>query len=158
MNKIAGSRTERKTDEIDLELLDLLQKNAKARIHAIAKKMRLPPSTIHHRIKKLEEDGLIKRWTIEKNNSLLGLKMKAHVMIFVDLAVLTSLGRSQKDVLADIKKIANVESVDIVTGDSDLVATVRCRDMDEFQNILLSRIQSIKGITKTKTMIVVAES
>jgi DNA-binding Lrp family transcriptional regulator len=149
---------QKKIDETDIELLKLLGLNAKARIHAMARKLSLPASTVHHRIKRLEEENIISAWTIRKNFSLLGLKMKAHILTFVDLTALAHMKRTQKDIAADIKKIEGVEAVDIVTGDADLLVTVRCRDMDEFQNLLLKHLQSIKGITKTKTMIVVAES
>ncbi len=149
---------DKKIDETDMELLKLLGNDAKARIHTLARKMGIPPSTVHHRIKRLEKEKFISSWTIKKNNFLIGLKMKAHVLTFVDLSVLSQLKRTQKDVANDIKKIEGVESVDIVTGDADLLVTVRCRDMEDFQNLLLQRLQSIKGITKTKTMIVVAEA
>ncbi|MFH1785076.1 MAG: Lrp/AsnC family transcriptional regulator [Candidatus Micrarchaeota archaeon] len=148
---------EKKIDETDMELLKILESNAKARIHSIARKINLPASTVHHRIKRLEEEGIISSWTIKKNFSSLGLTMKAHILTFVDLTMLTQMKRTQKDIADDIKKINGVESVDIVTGDSDLLLTVRCKDMKEFQDLLLKKIQSIKGITKTKTMIVVAE-
>jgi len=149
---------EKKIDETDLELLRLLESDAHMRIHHIARKMGIPPSTVHHRIKRLEEDGFISGWTIRKNYPLLGLKMKAHVLVFVDVAALIQMRCTQKDIAGDIAKLGNVEMVDIVTGDADLLITVRCRDMEDFQNLLLERIQSIKGITKTKTMIVIAES
>lgn len=149
---------DKKLDETDWELLKLLETNAKARIHTIARKMGIPASTVHHRIKRLEKEKFIDSWTIKKNNKLLGLKMKAHILAFVDLTMLMQIKRTQKDVANDIKKIDGIETVDIVTGDADLLVTVRCRDMEEFQGLLLQKLQSIKGITKTKTMIVVAES
>lgn len=145
-------------DDTDMELLDILQSNAKARIHSIARKMGIPPSTVHHRMQRLEREGAIAGWTIRKGYHVLGLKMKAYVLVFVDLAVLSAAKRTQKDVAMDIKKVAGVESADIVTGDADILVTVRCRDMDDYQKILLERLQSIKGITKTKTMMVVSES
>jgi DNA-binding Lrp family transcriptional regulator len=148
---------EKHIDETDREILQLLETNAKIRIHAIARKLGVPASTIHHRIKRLEEENFISSWTIKKNFSLLGLKMKAHILTFVDLSVLAQLKRTQVDVAKDLKKINGVESVDIVTGDADLLITVRYTDMKEFQDLLLKQIQSIKGVTKTKTMIVVAE-
>ena len=153
-----SDKMEKKTDEIDRELLKLLETNAKTRIHALARKMNIPASTIHHRIKRLEEEKFISSWTIKKNFSLLGLKIKAHILAFVDVASLIQMKRTQKDIANDIKKLDGVETVDIVTGDADLVITVRCNDMEDFQGFLLQRLQSIKGITKTKTMIVVAES
>ena len=149
---------EKKIDETDLELLRLLEKNAKMRIHTISRKMGIPSSTVHHRIKRLEQDGLICGWTIRKSYPLLGLGMKAHILVNVDVAALKKMKRTQRDVATDIRKLEAVEGVDIVTGDADLLVTVRARDMEAFQNILLEKLQSIEGITKTKTMIVVSES
>ncbi len=149
---------DKKIDETDLELLKLLEKNAKMRIHTISRKMGMPASTIHHRIRKLEEDGLISGYTIRKNYPLLGLGMKAHVLVFVDIAMLKKMKRTQRDVASDIRNLDAVQSVDIVTGDADLLVTVRAKDMEAFQTILLEKLQSIEGITKTKTMIVVSES
>jgi DNA-binding Lrp family transcriptional regulator len=157
-SSLISDKMEKKIDETDLELLNILEADAKARIHTIARKMGLPASTVHHRIKRLEQENFIDSWTIKKNNKLLGLRMKAHILAFVDLTMLIQMKRTQMDVANDIKKINGVENVDIVTGDADLMITVRCKDMEEFQSLLLQQLQSTKGITKTKTMIVVAES
>ena len=145
-------------DETDHELLRILELDSHMRLHAIAKKLGMPPSTVHHRIQRLEREGFISGWTIRKDNALLGLKMKAHVLVVVDVASLTALKRTQKDIARDIRALEGVEGVDIITGDADLLVTVRTKDMEGFQAFLLERLQSIKGITKTKTMIVVSES
>jgi Lrp/AsnC family transcriptional regulator for asnA, asnC and gidA len=149
---------ETKVDEKDLEILSILEKNAKTRIHLIAKKLHLPPSTVHHRIKRMEEAGIISGWGVRKNYSKLGLKVKAYVMVFVDVTALKHMKKTQKDIAGAIRKIENVECADIITGDSDLLVCVRCKDIEDFQKVLLGKLQSIEGITKTKTLMVIGES
>lgn len=148
---------ESKIGEKDLEILSILEKNAKMRIHIIAKKLHLPPSTVHHRIKRMETEGTIAGWGIRKNYAALGLKIKAYVMVFVDVTALKHMKKTQKDIAAAIRRIENVECADIITGDSDLLVCVRCKDIEDFQKILLGRIQAIEGITKTKTLMVIGE-
>jgi Lrp/AsnC family transcriptional regulator for asnA, asnC and gidA len=148
---------EKKIDETDLQILQMLDKNAKMRLHMMAKKLHIPPSTVHHRIKRMEEEGIIAGWCVRKDFAKLGLGVKAYVMVFVDVTALKHMKRTQKDIAAAIRKIENVESVDIITGDSDLLVCVRCKDITDFQHILLGKLQSIEGITKTKTLMVIGE-
>jgi len=140
-----------------MELLTLLENDSKMRINTISRKLGVPPSTVHHRIKRMEESGVIRNYTIRKDHGKLGLALKAHVMVFVDVTQIKKMGKSQKDIAKAIRKIGGVEMADIVSGDSDILVTARCHGMQEFQSMLLDRIQSIEGITKTKTMIVISE-
>ncbi len=144
-----------KLDETDMEIIGMLEKNAKARLHIISKKLSLPQSTVHHRIKKLEENGVI-RWTIEKDFKKIGDPLRVHVMAYVNVTALKKIRKTQKDIAASLRKIRGVRSVDIVSGDSDLLITLQCRDMEDYQDILLEKIQKIDGITKTKSMIVIS--
>jgi DNA-binding Lrp family transcriptional regulator len=144
-------------DDIDMKLLKILEMNAKARMHNIAKKMGIPTSTVHHRIKRMEREGIIDRWTIKKNYELLGLDVKAYVLVFVNVTFLKQHKKTQKDLAKQIKKLENVEAVDIMAGEADLLVTARCSDLKNLQEVLLERIQLIEGITKTKTMIAMSE-
>ena len=83
----------------------------------------------------------------------MGFNIKSFVLIFVDVTNLKRIGKTQKDIAEILKKIPNVENVDIITGEADLLVSIRAGDMQDFQNILLDKIQSIEGIVKTKTMI-----
>jgi len=140
-------------DETDYSILDMLKSNSKVRIHIIARKLGIPSSTVHHRIKKLEEKSIIKKWTIIPDPKKVGFNIKSFVLIFVDVTNLKRIGKTQKDIAEILKKIPNVENVDIITGEADLLVSIRAGDMQDFQNILLDKIQSIEGIVKTKTMI-----
>ncbi len=146
-----------KLDETDLHLLSLLEKDSKARMHVLGRRLSLPASTVHHRVKRLESEGIIRSYGISKDYSAMGIKLKAYIMVFVDVTALKRMKKSQVELAREMRKIGNVQSVDIITGDADLLVTVRCRDIDDFQKVLLGRLQSIEGITKTRSMIVVAE-
>ena len=145
-------------DETDLEILKILEENAKARMHSIAKKLGIPASTVHHRIKRMERDGIISKWTITKDYEKMGLGVKAYILIFVNVTALKQMKKSQKDLAKRIRRFDNIEAVDIMAGEADLLVTARCSDLKSLQDVLLDQIQSIEGITKTKTMIVISEN
>ena len=70
---------------------------------------------------------------------------------------LTVLDFDPLELARQIRKIGGVEAVDIITGDADLLVTVRCRDIEDFQKVLLGKLQAIEGITETRSLIVIAE-
>ena len=146
-----------KLDDTDMQLLSLLGRDSKARMHVLSRRLSIPASTVHHRIKRLEQEGIIRSYGIKRDFRAMGIKLKAHVMVFIDVTMLKRMKKSQKELARQIRRIEGVEAVDIITGDADLIVTVRCRDIDDFQKFLLERLQAIEGITETKSMIVVAE-
>ncbi|MCX6771029.1 MAG: Lrp/AsnC family transcriptional regulator [Candidatus Micrarchaeota archaeon] len=143
-----------KLDDTDLEILSILEKDAKARMHAIARKLCIPASTVHHRIKGMEKEGVIAGYSVKKNYRKMGFGLKAHVLVFADLALLKRMKKTQQDICSALSRVPGVESSEIITGEADLLITVRAHDMDEFRKVLLDRIQAIEGITETKTMMV----
>jgi len=143
-------------DETDRRILSILDKGAKAKLHSIARKLGIPSSTVHHRIRGMEKEGVIRGWSVIKDYRKLGLCIKAHLLVFVNVSDLKRMGKTQEDVASELLKVPGVEGAEIVTGEADLLVTVRCRDMDDYRRVLLERIQAISGIEKTKTMIVIS--
>jgi len=144
-------------DEIDERILAILEKNGKAKIHLIAKRLGVPSSTVHHRIKRMEKAGIIRGWGVMKDYKKLGFGIKAHLLIFVNVSDLKKLGKTQADIARELLRVPGVAEAEIVTGEADLLVTVRCYDMDDYRKVLLDRIQAINGIEKTKTMMVISE-
>ena len=142
-------------DGVDEEILAILEKNAKTPMHAIARRLGIPASTIHHRIKRMERDGVIAGYGARKDHRKMGLGLKAHVLVFVDVTAIKRLKKTQENIAAELVKIPGVESAEIITGEADLIVTVRARDMDDFRRLLLERIQAVEGIVETKTMMVI---
>jgi DNA-binding Lrp family transcriptional regulator len=148
---------ETQTDETDERILSLLERDAKMRIHLLAKKLGIPASTAHHRIKRMEQGGIITGYTIRKNYKKMGLGILAHVLVYVDVTALKNMKKTQQDIAASLSRIDGAERAEIITGEADLLLTIRCRDIDDYRRVLLGKIQAIDGITETRTVMVISE-
>jgi len=146
-----------KIDETDERILSLLERDAKMRIHLLARKLGIPASTAHHRIKRMEQAGIISSYTIRKDYKKLGYGILAHVLVFVDVTELKKMKKTQQDIATSLSRIDGAERAEIITGEADLMLTVRCRDMDDYRRVLLGKIQAIDGITETRTIMVISE-
>jgi len=143
-----------KIDEKDLAILHVLEEHGDYTVRKISKKTLLAPTTVHSRLKKLKKLGVIRKYTIDVDERKLGLMLGAYILISADLKMLKEKHKSQYDLMEEIKGMGGVESVDIVTGVTDLIAKVRVKDIEQFDKLLLGKLQLIEGVSKTQTMII----
>ena len=68
-------------DKKDIQLLEILEKNSKSPVQELSDKTGIPASTVHHRIKKLETNNIIKRYTSQLNEKIMGRGFSAYVMV-----------------------------------------------------------------------------
>ncbi|MFA5050012.1 MAG: Lrp/AsnC family transcriptional regulator [Candidatus Micrarchaeia archaeon] len=138
-------------DEKDLMILELLKENAKNSINQIARKTNIPVATVHHRLKKLERDGVIKKYTIILNKEKLGRKITAYILIKVNY----SYGQrtDQSELLRKISKVDYVEDASILTGDTDIILKINVPSIKELNKFLLDDLRNMEGIGETKTLI-----
>jgi len=144
-----------KLDEKDKKILELLESHAEYTTRQIAKKVNLPITTVHNRIRKLKTQGIIKKYTVELDYSALEKNFVAYILISANLEMLKAKHKSQYDLVNDIRKFYFVERVDIVAGGTDLVVLMRVKDVQEFDNCLLNKLQLVEGIDKTQALIVI---
>ncbi|RMF55661.1 Lrp/AsnC family transcriptional regulator [Candidatus Woesearchaeota archaeon] len=149
---------ERIIDDKDLKILEVLKENGDYTTRQIAKKTLLPATTIHNRIKKLRKNGVIKNFTINLDYEKIGKGFVVYVLIKVDLKLLKQNKISQYDIAKKIKKFDFVERTDIVTGGTDIIAIVRVKDVKEYDEVLLQKIQMIEGIENTTSFTVIHEA
>lgn len=145
-----------KLDEKDKKIIEILKQNSKLSTQQISKKLRIPITTIHNRIKKLEKQEIIKNYTVNLNYKKLNLEILAYILITINYNI-PGHKINQEEIAKEIKKIPRVEEVDIMTGVTDILAKVRVSDIDELNNFLIKKLRNIKGIDKTQTMIVLSE-
>jgi Lrp/AsnC family leucine-responsive transcriptional regulator len=134
--------------DIRNSLIKLLKKgNCTPQISVLAKTLKMPSTTIHYNIKRLEQDGLIKRYSAVLNHKKAGQEFCSFVLI--------SLNSDEYDDPEKIaKELANyeeVESVDICTGDWELIIKVRTKNIDEYYEFV-KKVFSKKGIRKIKSL------
>jgi Lrp/AsnC family transcriptional regulator for asnA, asnC and gidA len=70
-----------KLDDRDFEILEALRENAKLSVFQLSKKTGIPPTTIHNRIKKLRQNGVITNYTIKFDREKLGQGFCALIFI-----------------------------------------------------------------------------
>lgn len=144
-----------KIDEKDWMILGILKEHSDYTTRQISKKTLLPITTVHHRIKRLKQEGIIKKFSIELDHVKTENNFVAYVLMSVNLELLKQKKKTQYDLAKEIGRFHFVERVDIVSGGTDIVTVVRVKDVREFDNILLSKLQLVEGIEKTQSLIVI---
>ncbi len=144
-------------DEKDYSIIGVLQEHGDYTTRQIAKKTLLPVTTIHNRIKKLKKEKIIKRFTIELDHQKIGKTFYAIILVSVDYQSLRELKKDQHQLAREIKMLPDVEKVDVVTGGTDIVVRVRVRDVQDYDQFLLKKFQSIPGVDKTQSLVVIHE-
>ncbi|MBS3114319.1 Lrp/AsnC family transcriptional regulator [Candidatus Woesearchaeota archaeon] len=141
-------------DEKDEKILRLLKENSKSTTQQIAKKTLIPITTVHNRIKKLEKEGIIKKYTVEVDNKKLGKNIAAYIHIVVDYRLLKEIKMSQHELARKLRQYDFVEEAAMVTGGTDIIIKVRVRDINELDDFVTKKLRNIDGIEKTQTMII----
>ena len=140
-------------DDKDNKILNVLKENAKLSTQQIAKKTRIPITTVHNRIRKMEGTGIIRGYTAVLDNKLMG-----DIIAFVLISVMYHLpdGKvlDQEELARKVKNNENVEEVSIITGSTDLIVKVRTRTVDDLNNFVIRYLRSIPGIERTQTLVV----
>ena len=145
---------EYKPDEKDKKIIEVLKEHGDYTTRQIAKKTLLPSTTIHNRIRKLKKENIIKKFTIELDNSKVDKGFLVYLLISVNIETLKAKKKTQYDMAKELNGFYFTERVDVVAGGTDLVATIRVKDVNEYDKVLLGKIQLVEGVKETKSMIV----
>lgn len=116
-------------------------------IARIAKILHEPSTTIHYNIKKLEKEGVIKTYKAVFDYK----KIDEGFCSFVLVSLSPDVYGSPEKIGNELAKNSNVESVDICTGNWELILKVRAKDQDEYYN-LIKNVISRKGVIKIKSL------
>jgi Lrp/AsnC family transcriptional regulator for asnA, asnC and gidA len=138
-------------DNVDLKILSLLNEDAKTPYTEIAKKVFVSSGTVHVRMKKLEDMGVVKSATLNIDFSKLGYDISAFLGIYLEKSSLYD------SVIDKLKGIAEVVSAYYTTGNYSIFAKIICRDTNHLR-LVLNKIQKVDGIDRTETLIVLEES
>lgn len=134
-------------DELDLQILDILIKDSRTPFLEIARKCHVSGGTIHVRMKKMEDLGIIKGTKLMIDNSKLGYDVTCFIGIYLDKAA------SYPNVLESLNNIKEIVELHYTTGEYSIFMKVICKNISDLQNLLLNKIQAIEGIQRTDTLI-----
>lgn len=140
-------------DAVDEDIIYAID-SGNIRYSRIAKKLGIPLSTVHFRVKRLEREGIIKGYRGDIDWRKAGLGLNAFVFINIDVSLLKRIGKTQDKLLKELLGIKYVREGYVVTGDSDILLRVMAKDTAHFKEILLNHIDTKEGIVKTDTIMI----
>ena len=139
-------------DNLDRDILSILMEDVTIPYTEIAKKLLVSGGTIHVRMKKLKEMGVV------KGAQLIVDPAKLHYDITAFIGVYLEKGSMYNEVAAELKKLTEVVEVHYTTGAYGLFAKLVCTNTQNLREVLNDKIQRIKGIQRTETFISLEES
>ncbi len=140
-----------KLDDLDRQILDVLIENTRTPFTDIAKKMNVSAGTIHIRVKKMEDSGVIKGSSLTIDYEKLGYAFIAYVGIY-----LTKTSHSE-EVLKALYNIPYVTVAHITTGKFNIFCKLRAKNTAHAKEVIF-RIDDIESVMRTETMISLEES
>jgi len=141
-----------KLDEVDIKILEVLMRDAKKPYTEVAKKAFVSGGTVHVRMRKLEEAGIVEGTTLKVNYAKLGYDITAFIGIYLEKSELYD------TVIQKLIKIPEITSMHYTTGNYSIFLRLHCRDTRHLKDVLHDKIQRIEGIERTDTMISLEES
>ncbi len=137
-------------DEVDKQILDILIDNARTPYTDIAKSLIISPGTVHVRVKKMEDAGVIKGSSLVLNYDKLGYPFIAHVGVFVTNT------KEISRVLKEINDIPFVTVSSIVSGSFNIFCKIRAIDSKHARELIF-QIENVEGVYRSETMITLEE-
>jgi Lrp/AsnC family transcriptional regulator, regulator for asnA, asnC and gidA len=139
-------------DKLDLQIISEMMEDAQISYADLGKKLFVSGGTIHVRIKKLQEHGIVKGTKLNVDLKALGYDITAFVGIFLEKSSLYD------TVAKDLRKIPEIVRLNYTTGNYSMFIEVVCKDINQLRFVLHDALQKIKGIERTETFISLDES
>ena len=138
-------------DSVDKEIIYMLMDNAKTSLAHISKNVGISTTAVHQRIKKLEQAGVIVNSISFLNPKKIGYKVVSYIGVFLDQP------SHYHDAIKALKDVNEVVEAHYTTGNYTIFLKVLCRDNDHLMEIL-NKLQKLKGVTRTETIISLEQS
>ena len=142
-----------KLDFIDFSLLNYLQQDSKQTNKELSSRLNLSVTAVYERIKKLERNGVIKKYValLEKKHLNFGF------MVFCHVKLSEHTESSISNFEAKISIIDEVLECYHVSGEFDYLLKVMVKDMDAFRYFMINKLTSLKNIGSTQSSFTINE-
>ncbi|MEE9372385.1 MAG: Lrp/AsnC ligand binding domain-containing protein [Saprospiraceae bacterium] len=139
-------------DKIDRQIMSIMLQDAKTPYAEIGQKLFVSGGTVHVRLKKLMDQGIIQGSRLNVDFSKLGFDVIAFLGIYL------AKSEMYNGVISELKDIPEVISAHYTTGTYSIFAKLICKDTIQLRDVLSTKIQKIDGIQRTETFISLEES
>ena len=132
-------------DDIDLRILDMLQRNGKLSQAKIAGAVGLTTPSVNERIKKMERHGMIKGFVALLDHEKMGLPLTAYIDVALEHP------RFEKSFLDDLEKLLAVQECHYLAGDFAYRLKVKAANPAALADFLQQRLLAIRGVQRART-------
>ncbi|MGK0373648.1 MAG: DNA-binding Lrp family transcriptional regulator [Arenicella sp.] len=139
-----------KINKIDLKILSILQTNARITNQQLAEQVHLSASACLSRVKRLEADGVLKRYVTEINLD----RLAPHVEAFTEVTLENHSPDDFKRFNSAIASVAEVTDSYKISGAYDYLLKFVCTDVKSYNTVSESLITNGIGIAKMNTLII----
>jgi DNA-binding Lrp family transcriptional regulator len=134
-------------DEVDERILELLRRDGRASMTAVAEHVHISRANAYTRVNRLVDTGVIAGFSARIDPVKAGLHASAYVSLAVDQT-------SWQEVRERLAAIRGIEHIALVGGDTDVLLLVRARDNSDLRRVVLEELQAIPAVKSTRTALV----
>jgi Lrp/AsnC family transcriptional regulator, regulator for asnA, asnC and gidA len=138
-------------DDVDLQIMYILAKDSSTAFVEIAKQIGISDATVHLRVRKLIDKGIIRRFTLSLNNDLLGYDH----LIFAGINIKSGFADQVTEELSNIEEILEIHEMH---NTFDLFLKIRAKDLNDIRDIVENKIRKLPYILETELMTVLKSS
>lgn len=135
-------------DEKDLAILRELRKDARRSTKSIAKDLAIPRATVHERIKRMVDKGVVKGFTVVPDHAKLGEPVTAFILV----SFVPNSGSGQRELADRIAALEGVHEVHLVSGEHDILLKVRGGSIEHIGALVIDKIRPLEGVGRTLTV------
>ncbi|RDE11798.1 MAG: transcriptional regulator [Candidatus Thorarchaeota archaeon] len=139
-----------KLDDIDSKIIAMLQEDGRQSYNDIAKAVGRTEVTIRRRVKRLKDEGYIKRFTVVLDPMKIGKRIRAVIRVKTAIKETTLISKK-------LKTFKEVDEAYFLDGACGLIMTVTVDDLTELRTFLEKRLGGIQGVGDAETCIVLEE-
>ncbi len=140
-----------KLDDIDYKILDLLAENTRIPYTDVAKKLYVSAGTVHIRVKKMEQMGVIKGSSLIVDWKKLDYTFTAYVGLLINNSSRIT------HIIKQLKQIPNITVAHVTSGRFNIYLKIRAKSTTHAKNIIFS-LDEIEGVYRSESMISLEES
>ena len=134
-------------DDTDRAILRILQEDARTPFSEIARRIDMSSATVHDRVGRMEEAGVIKGYHATVDPKAVGYGTSALVGLTVEQG-------HEEQTLEQLRELDGVQEVHLTTGEWDVVLRVYAHDTDDLRKLMFEHIAAMDGFSRSQTMVI----
>ena len=135
-----------KLDELDYKILEILRRDARTPFTEVGRGLGISDATVHVRVKRMMDEGIIRRYTIKVDEEALGRKVHGFVLLNVRPG-------SLEETASQLVENEKVSAVYEIHGPNDLIVEIGAGDLDEMRNLML-KIREVPNVATSELITV----